>query len=181
MDTILMDKMLINKNEITIAKQNKTDYMLTFTIENAAIHLINMVNPNLIKLIYDLNVDFFDKISIEKINECESNIFLLVKDLFGDIGLSQYYFYFHITHSPTDQQFIITPLCANESITKNLECIDLKKCIMQYSLVNPHQIEFKARVNTEEELESPIIEKIICNIIYKIFNRVKQFVFTIRI
>jgi hypothetical protein len=178
-----IDKILFEKNEIHIVKQTSSKtYKLTFSIENAGLNLLQVVNPNLFKLIYDLNLDLFEKISIDKRNECESIIFILFKDLFTDIGLNQYYYYFHINHVPAHQQFIITPLCATDipGITKNMECIDLKQFIMQYSVIHPHKIEFKLAVQLDNS-SSPIIEKIICNIIYKIFNRVKQFVYTIRI
>jgi hypothetical protein len=194
-----MEKTIINKNDISILKKNNTDFNITIDLKNTEFNLINIININIIKLIYDLNVDFFDTIHIEKINESEANIFLLFKDLLKDIGYAHYYYYFHIKQDFSAMQFIITPLSehniaqhniaqhniaqhniAQHNIAQHIESIEITKCILSYTILNEHNIQLNIDIKLQSPSESPIIEKIICNIIYKIINRVKQFVANIK-
>lgn len=184
------EKTLLHKNELRIIKnlENETQkrYTLTFDLENNTIDIEQLININIIKLIYDLNVDLFESITIDKINESEANIFILCKDLLKDIGWGHYYLIFHIQHLINVSQFIITPILTAPSLQaeKNMEQINLNKCIMHYCHINLHKTQFTidAIFAAPDELTfSTVIERVICNIIYKIFNRVKQFVYTITI
>ena len=56
----------------------------------------NNITLDFFKLVYELNQDIFESINIKKINENEANIMLLCKNLFMDIGLPQYYYYFNV-------------------------------------------------------------------------------------
>jgi len=196
----LMEREIINKNEVTLKKINASDYNIIFGMENAEVNLSYLITINLFKLIYDLNVDLFDTIQIEKINDSEATIFILFKDLLNDIGYAHFYFYFHIKQDLLASQFIITPLSRPEHIIgepiapqiaqhiaqqiaqpiAQQKSIEISKCILNYTILNAHKIQFNIDVSLTSPSESSIIEKIICNILYKIINRVKQFVSTIK-
>lgn len=174
-------KLLIDKGEIKLIKRGNANFNMEFYLENLTINLSSIINNNLIKLIYDLNLDLFEDIQIEKINDCESNIFILFKDLFNDMGIPQYYYYFNIKHNVAENHFLISPLAS--VIKRRMECVDLQHCIINYRIINEHQslITIDATLPSEESAVSTMITKIVCNIIYKIFNRVKQFIFCINI
>ena len=72
-------KLLIDKGEIKLIKKGDDDYNMVFGLENPTINLNSLINNNLVKLIYDLNMDLFEDIEIEKINDYESTIFIFLK------------------------------------------------------------------------------------------------------
>ena len=74
-------KLLIDKGEIKLIKKGDDDYNMVFGLENPTINLNSLINNNLVKLIYDLNMDLFEDIEIEKINDYESTIFILFKEI----------------------------------------------------------------------------------------------------
>jgi hypothetical protein len=176
-------KLLIDKGEIKLIKSGDEHYKMEFYLENPSINLSSIINNNLIKLIYDLNLDLFEEIKIEKINDYASCIFILFKDLFNDMGIPQYYYYFKIEHNVAENHFRLTPLVYSDSLKKHTECVDLQHCMIKYKAINPHQVLFNidAILPSEENTLSRMITKIVCNIIYKIFNRVKQFIYSINI
>lgn len=176
-------KLLIDKGEIKLMKSGDEHYKMEFYLENPTINLSSIINNNLIKLIYDLNLDLFEDIKIEKINDYESCIFVLFKDLFNDMGIPQYYYYFNIQHNVAENHFRLTPLVYGDALKKCTECVDLQHCIIHYRVINQHQalINIEAILPSEENTLSRMITKIVCNIIYKIFNRVKQFIYSINI
>jgi hypothetical protein len=176
-------KLLIDKGEIKLIKSGYENYKMEFYLENPNINLSTIINNNMIKLIYDLNVDLFENVQIEKFNEYESCIFILFKDLFNDMGIPQYYYYFQIEHNIAENHFRLTPLVYRDELKKRTECVDLQHCIINYRVINPHQalINIEAIFPSEENTISIMITKIVCNIIYKIFNRVKQFIYSISI
>jgi hypothetical protein len=176
-------KLLIDKGEIKLIKSGDENFNMVFDLENPSINLSSIINNNLIKLIYDLNMDLFEDIKIEKINDYESCIFILFKDLFNDMGIPQYYYYFHIEHNVAENHFRLTPLVYGEPLKQCMECVNLKECIIHYAIANDHLVHFRidAILPYEENTLSRMITKIVCNIIYKIFNRVKQFIYSINI
>ena len=175
-------KVLIDKGEIKLIKKGDNNYNMVVRIENPNINVNTIVNNNLIKLIYDLNLDLFEHIQIEKINDYESNIFILFKDLFNDMGIPQYYCYFNIKHNIEENHFLISSLeSVNEFIKKRIEPVELEYCRVNVTQLNEHQIHFSIDtvLSSGDNVVASMIEKITCNIIYKIFNRFKQFVYNI--
>jgi hypothetical protein len=173
-------RLLIDKGEIKLIKKGDENFNMEFYLENTSINLSNLINNNLIKLIYDLNVDLFEHIEIEKTNDYESNIFILFKDLFNDMSLPHYYYYFNIKHNVEENHFLISP---QVSVTKNrMESVELKHCRINYRSINEHLalINIDIVIPSGDNVIDVLVERIICNIIYKIFNRVKQFVSTIK-
>mgnify|MGYP003333288924 CR=1 FL=1 len=74
----------------------KNQYKLDFSIQNERIIIANILDFNLIKLIYDLNPDVYEYVNIEKINENEAIATLLMKHFFEDLGLPQKYSYMNM-------------------------------------------------------------------------------------
>ena len=176
-----MEKVLIDKGEIKLIKKGTDDYTMAFGLENPIINISSIINNNLIKLIYDLNLDLFENIHIDKIDDYESCILILFKDLFNDMGFPHYYYYFNLKHNVAENHFLLTPQVSAAVIIKRMECVKLQQCKINYTLLNDHQIKFniEAVLPSGDGSVSTMIEKIICNIIYKIFNRVKQFIYSI--
>ena len=80
---------LYSKEGFIFTKNDKNDYTLSFSMQNNSIVLSKIIDFNLIKLIYDLNGDIYEKININIINENEAIANLLINyDLPWSAGLA---------------------------------------------------------------------------------------------
>ena len=90
------EKILFEKDDFTFSKKGNNIYYTTFTLENEKINLTSVINFELIKLIYDLNPDIYETVILEKMNENEANITLVMKHFFEDLGLPQKFSFLHM-------------------------------------------------------------------------------------
>lgn len=177
-------KVLIEKNGILIFKkdENETGFNIRFDIENKNLDISKIINIDFFKLIHDLNKDIFESIKITKKNENEATIYLLCKDLFADIGLPHYYYYFNIKkEAGSDDRinFLFTPL---ESIKENNNTINvpLETCEIMCYVKSQSSVQINLEVLfNPPALFSSYVEKMVYTILFKVFNRVKQFVYNI--
>ena len=91
MNTTNKIKVLVEKDGMKFIKLEKNKYNLTYSIENKDINLEPLINFELIKLIYELNPDIYEKVVLNKISEEEAQITLLMKHFFNDLGFPQKY------------------------------------------------------------------------------------------
>jgi hypothetical protein len=105
------NKILLDKNGVKIIKLTDNTFNILFSLENSR-DVRPFINLNLIKLLHDLNPDLFEAYSAVDINATERHICLLLKDLFADLGIPQYYYNFAFSldlctiKSPTSSCFI---------------------------------------------------------------------------
>jgi hypothetical protein len=155
-------------------------------MENNHIILSKIIDFNLVKLIYDLNVDIYEKVNLKIINENEATINLLMKHLFEDLGLPQRFSYVHVkkTFEPNSISFELQTIKSNrpEGMPLDAELMPMKNMICNCDIITQHKIKFTFNVLFENHmLLPPVVEKIVGLILYKIFNRVKQFIENVRI
>ena len=177
---------LYSKEGFTFSRNSKNNYSLTFEMENKNIILSNVIDFSLIELIYKLNGDIYEQINLNKINDNEATMNMLMRHLFEDLGLPQRFSYVHIIKKVYDSQIVFTsqsiyserpndmPPGSEQMPVKNMNCI----C----NIINPHLIEFSCDVIFEDYMTVPqFFEKMVGLILFKIFNRVKQFIENVRI
>jgi hypothetical protein len=176
------DKVLLfSKEEFQFNRTQKNHYTLNFNMENKNIYISKIIDFNLIKLIYDLNSDIYEKVEMNKFSDNEVSVILLMKHLFQDIGLPQRYSVINIKKYIENNKIIFQsntiecdkpygiPLEAEVLLIKNLTCV----C----NLITDHKVNFSFNIHFGEGTKiPPFAEKMIGMIIYKIFNRVKQFI-----
>jgi hypothetical protein len=179
-------KTIIFKEGFLFIRNNNNNYSLSFQMENNNIVLSKIIDFNLIKLIYDLNSDIYDKINMQIINENEAIINALMKNLFEDLGLPQRFTHLRIKKTIENERIIFE----SQSIVGekppnmpiNSELMPIKNLICLCDIITPHKIEFKYNILFENTMVIPSsIEKIIGMILFKILNRVKQFIENVRI
>ena len=176
---------LYSKEGFIFTKNNKNDYTLSFSMQNNSIVLSKIIDFNLIKLIYDLNSDIYEKININIINENEAIANLLMKHLFKDLGLPQRFSYVRI-HKIVEENNIkfihqtIKPEIP-EGMPPDAELMDIKNMVCDCAIITPHQMQITCNVQFENYIiVPPMVEKLVGLILYKIFNRVKQFIDNVR-
>jgi len=183
-----MDKsnILYTKEGFQLVKNRKHNYSLSFEMNNDNIILANIIDFTLVKLIYDLNSDIYEKVDLQKINDNEVIMTTLIKHLFEELGLPQRFSYVHIKKNIEDNKIIFVlqsiyskrpqgmPLEAEQMSIKNMTCM--------FDILTPHHIRFTCDIIFEDNMNiPPFAEKLVGLILFKIFNRVKRFIENVRI
>jgi hypothetical protein len=172
---------ILEKEGFKIIKSEENIYTASYNIENKNIMLSNVLDFNLIKLIYNLNSDIYEKIDVNIINDNEAIGVFLIKHFFEDIGISQKYS--HILIKKFVEKDCIT--FASQTITSdkpdfipdNVDLVKFETMICKCNIITPHKIDFNFIITFEKKLNiPPYAEKLIGVLIHKIFIRVKQFI-----
>ena len=155
-------KVLVEKDGMKFIKLEKNKYNLTYSIENKNINLEPLVNFELIKLIYELNPDIYEKVVLNKY----SNM-ILKKSV-----------------SPNRINFVGSSIFNEKPpyIPSEVELLPIDKMDIECTMSSPHKVNLNCVITFHNSLIIPaFIEKVIGIIINKIFNRVKQFIETIKV
>jgi hypothetical protein len=180
-------KILFDKEGFKLIKTEENSYNAKYIVENQNIILPNIIDFNLIKLIYDLNTDIYEKVDIKIINENEAICVFLIKHFFEDVGLPQKYSHILIKKMVEKDRITFTSqtiVTADkpEYIPKDATLVKMQSMICKCDIVTQHKIEFNISIGFVNNLEfPPYVEKIIGAIIFKIFIRVKQFIENVKI
>lgn len=172
---------LIEKNGIKLTKMTSTNFNLTFHINNNNITLPSIINFDLIQLIVKLNPNIFENIETESESETNKKINILFKDIFSDIGLPQYYISLNINKSVLDANKIVFTSSSYDNklicYPADVEMLSAKNITISFEIINNHFIKINGEVTLlENDNTYPFSEKLIGNIIYNIFIRLKQFI-----
>ena len=180
------EEVLFHKEGFQFVKIQENQYKLDFSIENQNIILSKIIDFNLIKLIYDLNTDIYEKVYMDKLNDNQVICTLLMKNLFEDLGLPQRFSYLHI--DKVIEEGII--LFSSKSIKSHRpadvppesELMSIENMTILCDVINPHKMNCSIRIILDNEQNIPnVIEKIVGIILNKIFKRVKQFIENVRL
>ena len=179
-------KILYEKDGMKFTKLSDKKYSLDFSMENKNIIMANIIDFNLIKLIYDLNGDIYESVDFKKISENEVIVTLLMKHLFEDLGLPQKYSYLHMKKIVNNKQIIFRSQSIQserpQGIPDDAELMAMKENIGICNIITPHKIHFSFTVLFEDYVKIPqFAEKMVGLILNKIFKRVKQFIENVRI
>ena len=172
---------LYSKEGFVFTKNDKNNYSLAFEMVNNNIILSKIIDFNLVKLIYDLNNDIYEKVNLKIINENEATINLLMRHLFEDLGLPQRFSYVHIKKTCKENNITFESQTIKserpEGMPIDAELMPIKTMICYFNIITPHKISFTSNILFENHMLVPaVVEKLVGLILYKIFNRVKQFI-----
>ena len=178
-------KIIYEKDGMIFTKIDDKKYCLTFSMENKNILIANIIDFNLFKLIYELNSDIYERVDLQKLNENQAVVTLLIRHLFEDLGLPQKYSYLHMTKTMDNNQIIFRSQTIHSEIPPGIpndaKLMAMKENIGICELVTPHKVDFSFTVLFEDYVEIPAFaEKMVGLILNKIFKRVKQFIENVR-
>ena len=157
-------------------------YRMTTTIENKNIYMKNLLNFNLINLLYQTNLDKFDKINLNIINEEDANVFLLMKHLFKEMGLKQRYFCFDIKKVELENgiSFILTQNAEygkQVNDCSNAHLMPIKHMLYNFELVSLHKLKMTQYMNFDPEVGLPSFLEPVFGLITKtMLKQMKQFI-----
>jgi hypothetical protein len=177
---------LYSKEGFIFTKNEKNNYSISFQMENNNIILSKIIDFNLIRLIYDLNKDIYEKVHLQIINDSEATANLLMKHLFEELGLPQRFSYLYIKRIVTENSIIFNSQTITserpEDMPDHAVLMPIQNMIMNFDFITPHKTKFTCNIFFENTMIIPAIsEKLVGFILYKIFNRVKQFIENVRL
>jgi len=163
------------------------EYNIKFHLENNKIQLDNIIDFHLIKLLYELNQDIYEKIELKIIDNTQATLLAINKHLFQDLGISQKYTHLEIKKIQGTSKIIFdlqtvksnsTELSMSHLIPEKAERLPIEHFIIVCNVINKHKIDitidFKIDIDT---IELPdFVENALCKIFIKMFKRVKQFI-----
>lgn len=175
----------MDNNVIQYTKINKKTYEVEFAINNNFINLPKIIDFPIIKLIFDLNKDIYEKTDLKIINNNEANIFILLKHFFEDVGINQKYFCLKIKKTNRINEIIFTCNTIKDSVSeefsKESELINISELHCKCNIISQNTVNFKITIVADEIVHLPqYIEKMIKIIFNKIITRVKQFIENLR-
>ena len=157
-------------------------YRMTTTIENKKIYMKNLLNFNLINLIYQTNLDKFDKINLNILNDEDANVFLLMKHLFKEMGLKQRYFCFDIKKVDLENgiSFILTQNAEygqQVNDCTNAHLMQIKHMLYNFELVSLHKIKMTQYINFDPEVGLPTFLEPVFGLVSKtMLKKMKLFI-----
>lgn len=157
-------------------------YRMTSIIENKRINMKNLLNFNLINLIYQTNLDKFEKINFNVIAADDAVMFLLMKHLFKEMGLKQRYLCFDIKKIDSENgiTFILTQnpeygQQVNDCLNASL--MPIKHMLYNFEIVSLHKIKMTQYINFDPDVGlSSFLEPVFTLISKNILKQTKQFI-----
>jgi len=186
MDSSENQTILFIKEGFVFSRIKKNNYKLEFSIENNYINIPKIIDFNLVKLIYDLNPDIYEKINIQILNEHEAVLAALFKHFCEDLGLPQNYSFLNMRLIKEETKIVIRSqtIYAHKPdfIPDNTELMKMDELTSICNIITPHKVLFSFHVTFNPLENIPVFaEKMVGVILFKIFKRVKQFIENIRI
>jgi hypothetical protein len=173
-------------------KVTNGEYNINFYLENKNIQLDNIIDFHLIKLLYELNQDIYEKIELKIIDNTQATLLAINKHLFQDLGISQKYTHFEIKKKIQGTSKIIFDLetlkiASTEDsmmhlIPEKAERLPIEHFIIVCNVINKHKIDITIdfKIDTDAIELPDFVENALCKIFIKMFKRVKQFIENIR-
>ena len=183
----MTDAILLEKNGIIIKKIKADHYTVAFTIEHHA-DVSHFINVHLIKLIYDSNTDLFVSFQTESVNPREQHFYLLFKHLFADMGIPQYYYNFSMkqvkdTGSDLGKtiKFLFTPIDSSAPGPCTAVAAPLSQIEMSCTITDRTVGQFMVTIvsDSSELFATSFLEKMMSMLLFKLINRLKQYISTI--
>lgn len=179
------ENVLFDKDGFRFACVKKNHYKLEFNMENKNIILSKIIDFSLIKLIYDLNPDVYETVNIQRVNDNEVVITLLMKHLFEDLGLPQRFSHIHMIKTIEEKRIVFNAQSIKNQRPKDMpddaELMAIQQLNCTCNIITNHKIDFSVNVMFDSTMNvPPFAEKLVGMILNKIFKRVKQFIENVR-
>lgn len=185
-----LTKIISEKNGMKLIRSPDNIFNFVCTIENKNIYLDKIINFELVKLIFEINNDIYEKVIMNKIDENNAEFIFIMKHFFADIGLPQRYYHFILTKNFNQKENKITFKSEiindkkPEFISEDIEFLPINKMDFecQFTSLLRDKMLFNAFIVFDKNLSIPeYVEKVVGLIVNKIFIRVKQFIEMYRI
>jgi len=170
------EKKIAEGKNFLLVRISPNIYKLTSSVENQNIYMNKIINFNLISLMYQTNIDKFEKVHLDILNDSEAQVFLLVKHLFKELGLKQRYVSFDIKKEEY-QNGTLFILKVNskygEKINNcsNASLLPISDILYDFKLETPHKINITQQIYFDPQVGIPEFLEPIFGILMKSMHK----------
>ena len=173
------NNILYNNHGLVITK-NESIYESCFQLQNNRIYLDKLLNLQFIHAIMTVNDEFIEDSKIQLNDEgTTAQVFILLKHLYADLGIPQFYMHFNIYSEKNNDGSTISYMI--ESIydkhpdcDEDCEIMDIKFANIVCRFLNKHNCTIHQKISMNEIPK--FIEKIMILLYSRMFLNVKRFI-----
>ena len=143
--------------------------------------LPKIINFDLLKLVYELNPDIYERTIMNVIDENNAKTVILMKHFFKDLGMAQTYFDLNITKVVDNNDYTMFISSRNyddddklpEFIPDEAKHFPIININFSFEKLSNHEIKFTCNIELQQQIQkmSQMIENFIGQILYKILNK----------
>ena len=175
-----MSTNIIYNNHGLVITKNESTYESCFQIENSRVYLDKLFNLRFIHAIMKVNGEFIEDSKIQLNDEgTTAQIFILIKHLYADLGIPQFYMHFSISSVKNDDGSTISYMIESihdkpSDCDEDCELMDIKFAKIVCQFLNKHNCTIHQEISMNEIPK--FIEKIMVLLYSKMFLNVKRFI-----
>jgi hypothetical protein len=144
-------------------------------------YLPGIVNLEFVKVIYSLSSEIFSDVHLEKINDNEGILLILIKPLFKELGVRQRFMYFHVKRIQHGNTIVIESQTIRterpDSVPANAELINVDSFTNEFIFHSPHKVDVVNKIILGNDVViPPFVDKVMKTLVVRIFKRVKEFI-----
>lgn len=172
--------LLFNKDSLHVIKKERNKYALETEFLNVRLDVDKFLNFEKFTILKELNNDLIDTIRVNKIDDNTATFFILYNHFFKDLGLPKIGMHLNIEKTKTANVTEFT--CSNNELFDNFKTdylnVAFEKLKVHFQVDEESQnIKLTVDVEFNHDFEIlPFVEKLVLQIIHKIFLRAKQFI-----
>mgnify|MGYP006116326121 CR=1 FL=1 len=162
-------------------KTSDDTYRLSCNIVNEHVDLSKIITFDLLPLFFDLNRDICEKTDLCKFDKNHSNLFLLFRHFFADIGEKQLYSYFTISREISDNEVTFRSTALKSTLPDaiflddNIERSPVDSCTFKFFTENIHDVQVEIDISLNKKI--PVyLERFFATCLSKMVNRLKEFI-----
>jgi hypothetical protein len=178
------EKRITEGKNFLLVRVIHNNYRLTTTIENKHILITDLLDFRLINLMYQTNLDNFEKIYTNILNENEATVFLRMVHFFKNFGIKQRYICFDIKrHIDTDNNAVLFILTQNAEHGQQIndkpdvQLLPITHIIYEFKIVSSNKINLTEYIHFDHNVEIPaFLEPLFGAILKTMLKRTIRFI-----
>jgi len=155
------EKKITEGKNFLLVRVIPNNYRLTTTIENKHISVTDLLDFRLINLMYQTNLDKFEKIHTDILNENEATVFLRMTHFFKDFGLKQRYICFDIKRHINTDNTVLFILTQNASYGQQINdkpdvrLLPITHIVYEFKIVSSNKVNLTEYIHFDHNVEIP--------------------------
>ena len=180
----IYEKKITEGKNFLLVRVIHNNYRLTTTIENKNISVTDLLDFRLINLMYQTNLDNFEKIYTNILNENEATVFLRMVHFFKNFGIKQRYICFDIKrHIDKENNAVLFILTQNAEHGQQIndkhdvQLLPITHIIYEFKIVSSNKINLTEYIHFDHNVDIPaFLEPLFGAILKTMLKRTIRFI-----
>jgi hypothetical protein len=170
---------IYNKNSLKIIRNKKNQYTAEIDIREGKIDIFRMFHYDKLHILKELNEDIIERLEVHHTgNSGCATVLVLYKHFFKELGFSQCAICVNVIRSENDN---IIEFIASNNLSLNHDNVDYIILPIETLFMKIFQSNEFAKISLDTGINvcfdiSPTVEKLVLQLVSKIFTRIKQFI-----